>query len=269
MILEIIHYILKNPTARAGIKNGLRGVGDIWNANEIVSKSNEKYSDAAEYLERQQDLTNKSLKEFEEQKKKIESAFDIFSENFEKIKNKPSIMYEDKKIKLDEIEIYKIKKVLIDGMDLAAVFVLLATAPVAQLIAGGILRSKGNETLEKAKQIEREHEKAIKEMGEISDSFLNLRLSIDKLNRELKILYNLYLKQEYKFGILVSTNIDYSTYTQEEKYIVENNIMLIILMKEVFKIKIEENNSRFAIKEEEIDQWIIKSKKLKNNINSI
>ena len=265
MILEIIYSILKNPTARAGVKNGLRGVGNICNANEIVKKSNEKYEGAAKHFEEQRDLTNNSLKEFENQKKNIKYAFETFSKNFEKIKNKPYIKYEDKEIKLDEIELYKIKKVLIDGVDLAAGFVLIAAVPVAQFIAGGILRAKGNETLEKARQIEEQHKKAIKEMNEISGSFLKLRLSIDKLNRELKTLYNLYLKQACDFEKLVSTNIDYSTYSQEEKYMVENNIMLIILMKDVFKIRIEANNSRVTIKEEEVDEWIDKSKKLKGD----
>lgn len=153
------------------------------------------------------------------------------------------------------------------GMALGTTVLSASVAGPVIAVGGLLVNAKGNSSLKKAEEVRSEVYDVIALMSK-SITYLDKLYDVsNSLNRELKLLFALYEKQVSIFEYLVSKESDYNKYTLEEKKIVENNIILVTLLKHVTDIdliKKEYNND--VVQTELVNKEIDNSREARSKI---
>ncbi|MGN9163028.1 hypothetical protein [Clostridium sulfidigenes] len=153
------------------------------------------------------------------------------------------------------------------GMALGTTVLGAAVAGPVVAVGGLLLNAKGNSSLLKAEEVRSEVAKAIRLMNESINYLNKLRGVSINLNSELKQLFSVYEKQVSILEYLVSREIDYDIYSSDDKKIVENNIMLVKLLKQITQVDlIKEFNGKDVVQEHTIKNEIINSKLVRNTL---
>ena len=118
--------------------------------------------------------------------------------------------------------------------------------------------SSGDEALEKAREAEREVEKADRKVDEI----VSFQQELSKLARalldELKNTRELYEEKVTLFEQLVERCDDYKRFSEDDKVLLDNNIMLVKLLKEMTEVELLE-------KDDDTGEPLMKSSALRND----
>lgn len=153
------------------------------------------------------------------------------------------------------------------GMALGSTVLCGAVAGPVIAVGGLLVNARGNSSLKKAEEVKSEVDNAIKLMNSSITYLKKLKFINDKLKKELNELYSLYQKQVSIFEYLVNREIDYNMYTYDEKLIVENNIMLVKLLKHITQIDlVKQINGKDVVQGEVINDAINNSIELRKNI---
>lgn len=115
-------------------------------------------------------------------------------------------------------------------------------------VGGLLLNAKGNSSIEKAQEAEKEVEKIVKVIDESCDFLSKLKSLCFTLRQELEKTQKVYIQQVQQLEKLVSQKVDYRTYTNEERQIVDNNIKIVgilyrLSMQNLLDDKQKENNN--------------------------
>ncbi|TYQ15702.1 UNVERIFIED_CONTAM: hypothetical protein Cloal_2185 [Acetivibrio alkalicellulosi] len=155
------------------------------------------------------------------------------------------------------------------GIALGTTILGAMSAGPAIAVAGLLLNSKGNSSLRKAEEARSEVNKVIIKMNE-AISFLNKLIKVCvNLRLRIKELFTLYEKQVSVLEYLVSKQTDYNLYSADEKKVIENNIILVKLLKNITQIDlIKKDNEISIIQEELIEKELNNSKEIKNQLSA-
>ena len=103
---------------------------------------------------------------------------------------------------------------------------------------GWMTDSKGDEALEKAREAEREVEKAARKINKVVSFLRNLSDLASALLDELKITRALYEQKVTLLEQLVERCDDWNRFSEDDKVLVDNNIMLVKLLKEMTEVEL-------------------------------
>lgn len=134
----------------------------------------------------------------------------------------------------------------------------IAAAPAAA-IGGVFLNSKGNESKENAFEIKEEVNKALEQFKKIN-IYIDEIASIAKcINVELIKLNRIYIREIEKLENIVSINDDYNNFTIEEKLILDNNIKIVSLLKNL-------TDTELVIKTDENELGVVNNEEVESKI---
>lgn len=108
----------------------------------------------------------------------------------------------------------------------------LSFAPV-MAISGIMLNIQGKKSLEAAKDIQVESQKAISSMNEAIGKLKALKDIGGKVEAELRILQQIYNKRLREATLLVNRCQDYKQYTREEREQLHQLLLIVKLLKEI------------------------------------
>lgn len=152
------------------------------------------------------------------------------------------------------------------GMALGSIVLSGAIAGPVIAVGGLLLNAKGNSSMNKAIKVREEVYKALELMDESLIYLGKLKGVSIALENELKQVYSLYEKQVSILEFIVSREINYNMYTSEEKKIVDNNIMLVKLLKQITQVDlIKKQNNKDVVQECEIEREIDNSQMIRKN----
>lgn len=149
---------------------------------------------------------------------------------------------------------------------------ILTGAVAGPIIAVGglLLNAKGNSSLDKAEEAEREVEKIVSVINKSVQFLKKVTLLAKNFEKELSIIHNVYLKEVSKLEALVAYKNDYDNYSFEERLIVDNNIKLVSIL---FKLSTqdlitpaEKEDQLPTVLVEEVNEVISLSKEAVKNI---
>ncbi len=221
----------------------------------LAARSIKKSKEAKETIKLAEQIHEYNLEDFEEQRKKtvadvkklekkeleIIKGFEEFRNVFEKIHNRP----EFKTIKIQGAQIpeydpeelksgaHTAELILGGATAVAAASFGLVGAGVALIIGGDIYSKKADKIWDQMKEAEEEIEKIceyLEELGKISRKYLRTLRNVEKVYKE----HLLSLKQI----ILDNQKHDWDLFTEEEKLITENTVLLVSLLFKMCKVKL-------------------------------
>ena len=123
---------------------------------------------------------------------------------------------------------------------------------------GWMTDSKGDEALEKAREAEREVEKAVRKINKAVSFLRNLSELASALLDELKITHALYEQKVTLFEQLVERCDDWNRFSEDDKVLLDNNIMLVKLLSEMTKVDLLK-------KDDDTGELLMESSALRND----
>lgn len=151
-----------------------------------------------------------------------------------------------------------------NGLGMAGGTVVLGgmvAAPVAA-VGGIFLALKGSENLDKAMEVKSSVDSAVYKMRNTTKHFAKIIQVSSKLRDELLKLHSIYLRHLGDLEALVKVKQDYSKFSPQEKQLLEKNILLVKLLKEITCLSLFEGTGTETLNESAIDESIIKIKSL-------
>ena len=124
----------------------------------------------------------------------------------------------------------------------------MVAAP-ALAIAGIFMVVKGNSSIEKADEVKHEVSKAISSFDKSIVFLDSLHSACQSLYTELYFLHKLYLTKVNELSDLVNVKNDFSLFTEEERGLLETNILLVKLLKSLTQVEIlkkDNDNSQYV-----------------------
>lgn len=153
------------------------------------------------------------------------------------------------------------------GMALGSAVLCGAVAGPILAVGGLLLNAKGNSSLKKADEVRDEVDDAIRIMNQSLNYLKKLELTSKKLHDELKKTYEVYEKQVSILEYLVHKETDYNNYSLDERRVVDNNIMLVKLLKEITQIDlIKKENDKDVVQGKAINEEIEKSQEIRESL---
>lgn len=132
------------------------------------------------------------------------------------------------------------------------------------LVGGVVLCIKGMNLSKKAIKNKREAERLKKEAVEIVTYHSRLRESADILYQAMEQVRPQYISHLSALESLVSRETDYEAYTKDERLLVKNSIMLVMLMYKMCKVnlvqKAENENRMETVNEKEVKRVVESAK---------
>lgn len=133
----------------------------------------------------------------------------------------------------------------------------MVAAP-ALAIGGVFMAWKGNSSMDKAYKIRDEVNQAVKQFNEGEILFNNLKNIIKEVEVNLKNLYKYYLELIMRLEDIVKYKEDFRSFEENEKYLLEANILIVKVLKQVTQISLITKN--------EYGKDIVDSNKIKNEL---
>lgn len=128
----------------------------------------------------------------------------------------------------------------------------IVVAP-ALLLTGFMLDSKGDKALEQACEAEQEAEKVIGKIDEGLTLLRKLERLGDRFWSELRKTQRLYEDKVTRLEALILGKNDYTLFDDEEKLLLDNNIMLVKLLKDMTLVDLmEKNGEEDKVRETEV-----------------
>ncbi|WP_373483039.1 hypothetical protein [Acetobacterium sp.] len=150
------------------------------------------------------------------------------------------------------------------GMALGATVLAGAVAGPILAVGGRLINAKGDHSIQKAHDVEKEVDE-IFELMEVSLIYLGeLRDVSRKMETELRKLFALYEKQVSILEYLVNKESDYFMFSDEEKRVVDNNIMLVKLLNKLTRVNlVEKFNDKDYVQANNVDASVLESENLR------
>ncbi len=128
------------------------------------------------------------------------------------------------------------------GMALGKVVLAGTVAGPVMAVTGLLMQIKGNESVEKAQEAVEKVEEALQLMNQSTGYVNRLRHLSMILRDRTEKLYELYMIRISKLEELVSREINYMNYTEEERQLVDNNILVIKYLAHLTRLALIEVN---------------------------
>ena len=153
------------------------------------------------------------------------------------------------------------------GMALGASVLTGAVAGPIIAVGGLLINAKGNDSIQKAYGVEKEVDEIIELMQSSLIYLSQLREVSRKMEAELRKLFALYEKQVGVLEYLVNKETNYFMYSDEEKRIVDNNIMLVKLLNKLTRVNlVEKINNNDCVQINKVNGSVLESEKLRATI---
>lgn len=145
------------------------------------------------------------------------------------------------------------------GMALGAQILGGAVAAPVLAVGGLLMNAKGNDSLDKARQVEEEVEDAIDIMQEIRRFQKRLQKYSNKLNKQIQLLLETYNRYVTFLEYIVINETDYNKYSMKDKEIVNINIKIVsvlytLLVQDLLEPQEEEAKELPTIKTYEVNK---------------
>ncbi len=138
------------------------------------------------------------------------------------------------------------------------------TGPVVA-VGGLLVNAKGNSSLEKAYEVENEVDSVIKVIKRSLDFLRRVAVLASKMEADLILIQDTYLKQVSRLENLVSRKNDYNFFTHEEKVLVDTNIKIVAILYKLSNQDLVEHNSESkalpTLLDNQVDELILESQK--------
>lgn len=147
----------------------------------------------------------------------------------------------------------------VGGGGMAAGSLLLGTivAAPAAVVGGLFLNSKGNASKENANKIRTEVREIVSKFKDARAHLNGLSDLSKKMNKELHKLYEKYEEEVSLLEYLVRLNNDYNKFGIEEKTLLDNNIKIVSILKNITDIELVKNSTKDELGDlniEELDE---------------
>lgn len=153
------------------------------------------------------------------------------------------------------------------GIALGSTVLAGAVAGPVVAVGGLLLNAKGNSSIKKAEEVRDEVDHTISLMNDSLKYLNKLKDISNELKSELKKSFALYEKQVSVLEYLVSREDDYNRYTTGEKQVVDNNIMLVKLLKDMTQVDlIKKENDKDVVQTSAVHKEIDKSKEIREKL---
>lgn len=151
------------------------------------------------------------------------------------------------------------------GMALGKVVLGGAVAGPVLAVAGLLTQYKGKDSQEKAEEIVKKVDEAITLMNESAGYLNRLRHLSMRLRDSIEKLFQLYLIRVAKFEELVENETNYLKYSDDEKDLVDNNILIIKTLAHLTRLPLVEFSEE-EMEEKELEYEEDKSKESKGTL---
>lgn len=149
------------------------------------------------------------------------------------------------------------------GMALGSMVLTGAVAGPIMAVTGLLMRAKGNESTERAEETVEKIEEALQLMNKSIGHVNRLRHLSMILRDSTQKLYELYLVRVSKLEELVSRETNYMRYTEEEKQLIDNNILIIKYLAHLTRlalIEVDEESQEELVRTEAVREEIALTK---------
>lgn len=209
-------------------------VKQLKKPKQIVEASENRYNAYKHDLINVEQETLAQLASLEKLEVKIFKSFQRFSNAFEHIKNRPEFEQKSNdKFSIPEHSFTDFKRVEEFQSEMHKKFMTISMIPlVGSFFAfGSILKElKNNSSLEKALEVQQEVDQIITSIRKSHDFLRRLDVLAIKMEIHLNMIHKIYRKQVYLLETLVEHNKDYTSYSYEEKMLVDTNIKLVAIL---------------------------------------
>ena len=216
----------------AGI--GLKNRSQMKQARQIVEEAEKTYNRSKRSLSSNKEETLEQLAKLEKLEVKIFKNFQRFSHAIEQIKGLPEFEQKAKDpFTLPEYSFNDFKKFETFQNDMHKKFLTMTMIPFigGALAFGSVLKElKDNSNLEKALEMQYEVDQIVTSIDKSVNFLIRLEILAHKMELHLDMIHKIYRKQVYKLETLVARNTDYSSYSDEEKMLVDTNIKLVAVL---------------------------------------
>ena len=138
------------------------------------------------------------------------------------------------------------------------------TGPIVA-VGGLLVNAKGNSSLEKANEVEKEVASVIKIIKRSLDYLRRVAVLASKMEADLILIQDTYLKQVRRLENLISRKNDYNLFTHEEKLLVDTNIKIVAILYKLSNQDLvkhdEESKDLPTLLDNQVDELILESQK--------
>lgn len=209
-------------------------IEELKKPKQIVEASEHRYNSYKNHLTNLEKEASEQLESLEKLEVKIFKSFQRFSNAFEHIKNRPEFEHKsDDTFTIPEHSFTDFKRVEEFQTDMHKKFIAMFTIPfVGSFFAvGSILKElKNNSSLEKALEVKQEVDQIVASIRKSQNFFIQLNVLATKMELHLNMIHKIYRKQVYLLETLVEHNKDYTSYSYEEKMLIDTNIKLVAIL---------------------------------------
>lgn len=260
---------------RKGSRIVTQKVKQLKKPNQIIEASENRYEAYKHDLANVEKETLAQLASLEKLEVKIFKSFQRFSNAFEHIQNRPE--FEQKSndtFTLPEHSFTDFKRVKEFQSEMHKNFLAMSTIPlVGTFFAfGAILKElKNNSSLEKALEVQQEVDQIITSIRKSHDFLRRLDVLAIKMESNLDMIHRIYRKQVYLLEMLVEHNQDFTSYSYEEKMLVDTNIKLVAILYKLTNQDLaqqEEHSEELPVLlDDQANELILESKQAVNALN--
>ncbi len=124
------------------------------------------------------------------------------------------------------------------GMALGAAVLGAASAGVGILIGGVIFGCVGGKLSKKADEAWEQMLRNESQINKICTYLYNLQRTAERYNSTLMKMHNLYLEYIYKMRRIVEKHVNWQEYSQEEKLVIENMVLIVGVLYNMCKVEL-------------------------------
>lgn len=271
MALPIILGIGAAVAGATGVGKGISGGIKMKEANDTMEAAEFLQRRAVKRFETRNKETMELMDSIGQQELEILNSFEKFSGIIEKIQGRPEFKrYNKAKIKLPEYEKEKLIEVSVGaGVLLGGLGVVIFGEGVGGIILGKMgekLSEQADEAFSQAMRIEREVKKIVEYLDELSEAAEQFKASLTVVEEQYKKCLD-----ALDNTVNVSGKIHWSEFTNKEKQVTENAVLLVGLLYKMCQINLviqnEEEEGINAVNKELIETTINDAETVLEDIN--
>lgn len=271
MALPIILGIGAAVVGATGVGKGISGGIKMKEANDTMEAAEFLQRRAVKRFETRNKETMELMDSIGQQELEILNSFEKFSGIIEKIQGRPEFKrYNKAKIKLPEYEKEKLIEVSVGaGVLLGGLGVVIFGEGVGGIILGKMgekLSEQADEAFSQAMRIEREVKKIVEYLDELSEAAEQFKASLTVVEEQYKKCLD-----ALDNTVNVSGKIHWSEFTNKEKQVTENAVLLVGLLYKMCQINLviqnEEEEGINAVNKELIETTINDAETILEDIN--
>ena len=271
MALPIILGIGAAVAGATGVGKGISGGIKMKEANDTMEAAEFLQRRAVKRFETRNKETMELMDSIGQQELEILNSFEKFSGIIEKIQGRPEFKrYNKAKIKLPEYEKEKLIEVSVGaGVLLGGLGVVIFGEGVGGIILGKMgekLSEQADEAFSQAMRIEREVKKIVEYLDELSEAAEQFKASLTFVEEQYKKCLD-----ALDNTVNISGKIHWSEFTNKEKQVTENAVLLVGLLYKMCQINLviqnEEEEGINAVNKELIETTINDAETVLEDIN--